>query len=125
MNYFIVNAFTESMAGGNPAAVCITEKKLSESVMQKIASDFGLSETAFIEKNQDVFKLRWFTPTTEVDLCGHATLAGAHILWEQDIVDQNSTIFFDIDKPTPKPSCLVVKKGLNSLLRTAVLMPDP
>lgn len=95
MNYFIVNAFTESPDGGNQAAVCIVEKMLHENLMQEIASDFGLPETAFIEKKDGVFGLRWFTPKVEVDLCGHATLAGAHILWEQGSVKPDSEINFD------------------------------
>ncbi len=95
MKYFIVNAFTDSPNGGNPAAVCLAEKKLTENLMQKIAADFGLSETAFISKKNGVYGLRWFTPEIEVDLCGHATLASAHILWEQKIVVPDAAIFFD------------------------------
>lgn len=95
MNYFIVNAFTESPDGGNQAAVCIVEKSLHDKLMQDIASEFGLPETAFVEKKNSVFGLRWFTPTVEVDLCGHATLASAHILWEQGFVNPDSAINFD------------------------------
>ena len=95
MNYFIVNAFTENLKGGNPAVVCIVEKSLNDNLMQNIASEFGLSETAFIESKDGLFGLRWFTPTVEVDLCGHATLAGAHILWEQGFVNKDSEIRFD------------------------------
>ena len=95
MNYFIVNAFADNTDGGNPAAVCIVEKQLDDNLMQDIASEFGLPETAFIEKKNGVFSLRWFTPTVEVDLCGHATLAGAHILWEQGFINPDLTINFD------------------------------
>ena len=95
MNYFIVNAFTESIEGGNQAAVCIVEKDLSDILMQDIASEFGLSETAFIVKKDEVFELRWFTPTVEIELCGHATLAGAHILWEQGFINADKEINFD------------------------------
>jgi len=95
MKYFIVNAFTKSPEGGNQAAVCIVEKQLDDILIQNIATEFGLSETAFIEKKDDVFELRWFTPTMEVDLCGHATLACAHILWEQGFVKPDSEIIFD------------------------------
>jgi len=95
MNYFIVNAFTESLDGGNQAAVCIVEKRLHYNLMQDIASEFRLPETAFVEKKNGVFGLRWFTPTVEVDLCGHATLASAHILWEQGFVKPDSAINFD------------------------------
>lgn len=80
MKLMIVDAFTEKAFGGNPAAVCLVEKKeLSEDLMQKIAQEMNLSETAFVFGNdfvgQDQFDLRWFTPKMEVDLCGHATLA--------------------------------------------------
>lgn len=95
MKYFIVNAFADKPFCGNPAAVCIVENDLSENKMQLIASEFNLSETAFIEKKNDHFRLRWFSPTMEVDLCGHATLAGAHILWEQNIINNKSIISFN------------------------------
>ena len=95
MKYFIVNAFADKPFCGNPAAVCIVENDLSENKMQLIAAEFNLSETAFIEKKNDHFRLRWFSPRMEVDLCGHATLAGAHILWEQNIINNKSIISFD------------------------------
>lgn len=95
MKYFIVNAFADKPFCGNPAAVCIVENDLSENKMQLIATEFNLSETAFIEKKNDHFRLRWFSPRMEVDLCGHATLAGAHILWEQNIINNKSIISFD------------------------------
>jgi len=95
MNYFIVNAFTDSLDAGNPAAVCLVEDKLPDKLMQDIASEFGLPETAFVEKKNGVFGLRWFSPKLEVDLCGHATLASAHILWEQKLVNPDLTLFFD------------------------------
>ncbi|CAD5124375.1 unnamed protein product [Dimorphilus gyrociliatus] len=80
MKLMIVDAFTEKAFGGNPAAVCLVEREeLSEELMQKIAQEMNLSETAFVFGNdfdgQDQFDLRWFTPKMEVDLCGHATLA--------------------------------------------------
>ncbi|MBN1861037.1 MAG: PhzF family phenazine biosynthesis protein [Candidatus Thermoplasmatota archaeon] len=76
-----VDAFTSTVFHGNPAAVCILEKWLDEYTMQHIAMENNLSETAFAIKNDDHYDIRWFTPTTEVDLCGHATLATAHVLF--------------------------------------------
>lgn len=77
-----VDAFASQTFEGNPAAVCPLEEWLSDEVMQNIAMENNLSETAFFIKGGDRFRLRWFTPTTEVDLCGHATLASAHVLFE-------------------------------------------
>lgn len=78
-----VDAFTAIPFQGNPAAVCVLEKAVDETWMQLIAREMNLSETAFVLKQEDGFNLRWFTPTTEVPLCGHATLASAHVLWTE------------------------------------------
>ncbi len=78
-----VDSFTDTPFAGNPAAVCLLEQARPESWMQLVAREMNLSETAFLARNADGFDLRWFTPTTEVDLCGHATLASAHVLWEE------------------------------------------
>lgn len=75
------DAFTNKLFGGNPAAVCPLEDWLSDELLQQIATENNLSETAFLVKDKDQFHIRWFTPGTEVDLCGHATLAAAHILF--------------------------------------------
>jgi PhzF family phenazine biosynthesis protein len=77
-----VDAFTEIAFGGNPAAVCLLPAPRDAAWMQKVAMEMNLSETAFLVKRDDGFDLRWFTPAIEVDLCGHATLASAHALWE-------------------------------------------
>ena len=77
-----VDAFTDQPFAGNPAAVCILAKSADPKWMQDVAREMNLSETAFICREADGFRLRWFTPAVEVDLCGHATLATAHILWE-------------------------------------------
>lgn len=79
---FHVDAFTDHPFAGNPAAVCLLPCWKGESWLQAIAREMNLSETAFLVKQPDHFDLRWFTPTVEVDLCGHATLASAHILWQ-------------------------------------------
>lgn len=85
MNQIItqVDAFTNTPFQGNPAAVCILENPQSDDWMQKVAQEMNLSETAFLIPENDGFNLRWFTPTVEVPLCGHATLASAHVLWSQ------------------------------------------
>ena len=80
MEYFIVDAFTDELFRGNPAGVCLVENPLSEQTMQAIAAENNLSETAFVAANGDGYDLRWFTPETEIDLCGHATLATAYVL---------------------------------------------
>jgi len=77
-----VDAFTSSAFGGNPAAVCVLPEAREAAWMQNVAMEMNLSETAFLVKWGDGFDLRWFTPSVEVDLCGHATLASAHALWE-------------------------------------------
>ena len=77
-----VDAFTSTPFAGNPAAVCVLPEPRDERWMQDVAREMNLSETAFLSRQADGFKLRWFTPAVEVDLCGHATLASAHVLWE-------------------------------------------
>ncbi|MBZ0135609.1 MAG: PhzF family phenazine biosynthesis protein [Planctomycetes bacterium] len=83
--YFQVNAFTRQLTGGNPAGVCLIEEWLPDMRLQAIAACHLLPETAFLVPGQPL--LRWFTPTTEVDLCGHATLATAHVLFEHRGLD--------------------------------------
>jgi PhzF family phenazine biosynthesis protein len=80
---FQVDAFTDKPFAGNPAAVCILPEAADEDWMQHLANEMNLSETAFLYRQADGYNLRWFTPAVEVELCGHATLASAHILWEQ------------------------------------------
>jgi PhzF family phenazine biosynthesis protein len=77
-----VDAFTSEAFRGNPAAVCLLERPADDAWMQLVAREMNLSETAFLVPNATGFQLRWFTPSAEVDLCGHATLASAHVLWE-------------------------------------------
>ena len=78
---YIVDAFTSKLFAGNPAAVCPLDKWLSEDLLQKIAMENNLSETAFFVKEEDHYHIRWFTPTVEVPLCGHATLASSFIIF--------------------------------------------
>ncbi len=81
-----VDAFTDRPFKGNPAAVCLLDEPADEKWMQNMAAEMNLSETAFVVPRDDGFGLRWFTPTVEVKLCGHATLATAHILYETGIL---------------------------------------
>lgn len=80
--FFQIDAFAAEPFSGNPAAVVILTAPAEPAWMQKVAAEMNLSETAFLVPRPDGFDLRWFTPAVEVDLCGHATLAGAHALWE-------------------------------------------
>ncbi len=77
-----VDAFTSEAFRGNPAGVCLLEEARDAGWMQRVAAEMNLAETAFLQPRGDGFGLRWFTPAVEVDLCGHATLASAHVLWE-------------------------------------------
>lgn len=78
-----VDAFTNKPFAGNPAAVCILPSAADDAWMQQVAAEMNLSETAFLHTDGPAFRLRWFTPEIEVPLCGHATLASAHVLWEE------------------------------------------
>ena len=91
------DAFTDQLFGGNPAAICPLQEWLPEEVMQNIAVENNLAETAFFVKNENSYKLRWFTPEFEIDLCGHATLASAHILFTQ-LGYEADTIHFETVK---------------------------
>ncbi|MBV9283750.1 MAG: PhzF family phenazine biosynthesis protein [Acidimicrobiia bacterium] len=90
-----VDAFTDRPFAGNPAAVCIVEAYPDDSWMQRVALEMNLSETAFLVRRADGdWNLRWFSPTVEVDLCGHATLASAHVLWQDGHVDSSEPLRF-------------------------------
>jgi len=90
-----VDAFTNTPFSGNPAAVCLLTSHQSDKWMQQVAAEMNLSETAFLYPQQDSYALRWFTPTTEVPLCGHATLASAHVLWSEGELPLNQPAQFD------------------------------
>jgi PhzF family phenazine biosynthesis protein len=89
-----VDAFADRPFAGNPAAVCILQQARDASWMQNVAREMNLSETAFLVKREQGYDLRWFTPTVEVALCGHATLASAHVLWEQGQLGPGEAVFF-------------------------------
>ena len=89
-----VDAFAERAFTGNPAAVCVLEEALDPATMQAIAAEMNLSETAFLQARPGGWDLRWFTPVAEVDLCGHATLASAHALWETGRAAADAVLHF-------------------------------
>jgi predicted PhzF superfamily epimerase YddE/YHI9 len=83
MQYHIIDVFTDKLFGGNPAGVCVLDAWIADDVMQNIAAENNLSETAFLVKQDGYYDLRWFTPEVEVDLCGHATAASAFVLFDE------------------------------------------
>ena len=89
-----VDAFTNKAFSGNPAGVCILPSPADEQWMQNIAAEMNLAETAFLHPEKGGYRLRWFTPTTEEELCGHATLASAHILWQKGILKNGQEAHF-------------------------------
>lgn len=80
MKYYVVDAFTEKVFGGNPSGVCVLDDWIDIEQMQRIASENNLSETAFVMKRENHYDLKWFTPVSEIDLCGHATLGTAYVI---------------------------------------------
>ena len=96
---FIVDAFTDQLFAGNPAAVCL--QPLPEALMQRVAQENNLSETAFLTKTGDDYALRWFTPAGEIDLCGHATLAAAHVVLTQLEPGRQQVTFHTCSGPLP------------------------
>ena len=123
-----VDSFTAKPFAGNPAAVCILASPADAEWMQSVAREMNLSETAFLTRDGNGFNLRWFTPNQEVDLCGHATLASAHVLWEEEHIDQSAVANFQtlsgalsarrdgewivMDFPAEPPSETPVPEGL-------------
>lgn len=105
MKIYQVDAFASKLFKGNPAAVMILEQWLPEETMQNIAMENNLAETAYVVKQNDSYHIRWFTPEIEVDLCGHATLASAHVLFEHLNIAADSIHFF-----SPRSGDLFVKK---------------
>ena len=100
-----IDAFAETVFSGNPAAVFILDHWLDDVMMQNIAMENNLAETAFAVKNGQIYELRWFTPETEVDLCGHATLATAHVLFNHYGYEQEVLEFY-----SPRSGTLLVEK---------------
>lgn len=94
MRLLQIDAFTDQPFRGNPAAVCLLDRERDAAWMQNVGAEMNLSETAFLLPRSDGWSLRWFTPATEVDLCGHATLASAHALWEERLLRPDETARF-------------------------------
>ncbi len=127
-----VDAFTDRPFRGNPAAVCILPQPRPAEWMQDLAREMNLSETAFLLREEDAYGLRWFTPRVEVDLCGHATLASAHVLWEEGQLDPGATARFhtrsgpltawragswiEMDFPADPPAAAEAPAGLEEAL---------
>ena len=112
--YFEVHSFTDHLFHGNPAGVCPLDDWIEDNLMQKIAEENRLSETAFFVPSKDGFDLRWFTPTMEVDLCGHATLASAFVLFEHLDYEGEIIVFH-----TQSGDLMVTKQG------SAIVMDFP
>jgi PhzF family phenazine biosynthesis protein len=93
ITFFQADAFTGHLFGGNPAAVCLLDHWLDGGLMQSVAAENNLAETAFVVTANDHFEIRWFTPTVEVDLCGHATLASAYVIFNHTDFDREEIIF--------------------------------
>ncbi len=110
LKIYQVDAFTDKIFSGNPAAVCPLESWLPDSVMQNIALENNLAETAFYVKQGNEYLIRWFTPTVEVDLCGHATLATAHVLYHHEQCAGNEIVF-----RSPRSGVLKVYRNENLL----------
>ncbi len=91
LTLYQVDAFTDTLFKGNPAAVCLLDSWLAEDLMQNIAAENNLAETCFLVKTEKHYEIRWFTPTVEVDLCGHATLAAAYVL--ANYIEEDTTLF--------------------------------
>jgi PhzF family phenazine biosynthesis protein len=105
LKIYQVDAFTDKLFSGNPAAVCILDKWLSDDLMQSVGNENNLAETSFIVPNEKDFEIRWFTPTVEVDLCGHATLASAFVLF--NILNHSDSV---IRFHSPRSGLLTVEK---------------
>lgn len=106
MKCYVVDAFTDTVFKGNPAAVCLLDQWLPDDLMQNIAGENNLSETAFIVRRDIIYELRWFTPGGEIGLCGHATLAAAYVLMRFIVRDLNQISF-----QTKSGELTVRKKG--------------
>jgi PhzF family phenazine biosynthesis protein len=132
LRIYQVDAFTDRPFAGNPAAVCVLEEPRDVQWMQDVAREMNLSETAFLVPRDDGFDLRWFTPALEVDLCGHATLASAHILWATGRLDTDKPARFhtksgvltarrqgeriEVDLPASPPEPVSAPAGLEEAL---------
>ena len=136
MKYYIVDAFTDKQFSGNQAGVCLLDEWLEDELLQNIAAENNLAETAFIVKHKDCYDLRWFTPTTEIDLCGHATLASAFVITNYLDIDVSFMKFntksgilsvkkiedlFEMDFPSRAPEKIAVTPLMEEALGVSIL----
>ena len=136
MKYYVVDAFADTLFTGNPAGVCVLDGPIDKALMQHIAFENNLAETAFFYPDGDVYRLKWFTPVAEIDLCGHATLASAYVVMR--FVDPGAKeVRFEtlsgrltvtksgdvltLDFPSRKPVPCAVPEGLEDALGVKVL----
>ncbi len=99
MEYYVVDAFTHHLFGGNPAGICLVDSPLPVELMQNIAAENNLPETAYVVPKGDEYDIRWFTPEEEIDLCGHATLASAYILSRFKTPEKDNYVFHSPSGP--------------------------
>ena len=118
---WIVDAFTDRRFSGNPASVCVLPQALGDDVLQAIAAEMNHSETAFLQPRQEEWALRWFTPCVEVSLCGHATLASAHVLWETGRLAPDARAVFH----TASGALVAVREGEHIALDFPVEAAEP
>jgi len=136
LNYFVIDAFTDVLFKGNPAGVCLPEDDLPDIVMQNIAAENNLSETAFAVKHDGYYDLRWFTPKVEIDLCGHATLGCAFVIMNFVDTTANDACFetksgtltvkktddlYELDFPARKAYQIAVTKEMEQAIGAVVL----
>lgn len=136
MKYYVIDAFTDTLFKGNPAGVCLVDEFPEESLMKNIAYENNLSETAFVVKRKNHYDLRWFTPESEIDLCGHATLASAFVI--ANFVDKSSFVmhfhtmsgiltvtknndYYEMDFPTRMPTPIPITPLMNQAIGVAIL----
>ena len=145
MKYFVVDAFADELFTGNPASVCILDKWIDDNLLQNIASENNLAETAFVVQNGSQYDLRWFTPEVEMDLCGHATLASAFVI--NNFVDKNNLFIsfntksgiltvnhneinelYEMDFPARKPQKTeinqIIQNSINAQIKEAYISRD-
>jgi PhzF family phenazine biosynthesis protein len=119
INIYQVDAFTDKVFGGNPAAICPLNEWLPDEILQQIAMENNLSETAFLVKNGKEYDIRWFTPSTEVDLCGHATLASAEVIFHEWSFREDELVFHS------RSGALRVRKEVNGKLTLDFPVDNP
>ena len=135
MKYYVVDAFADKLFSGNPAGVCLLDEWLDDEAMQSIAAENNLAETAFVIKRERHYNLRWFAPLTEIDLCGHATLASAFVVsnyldigietmdfhTKSGILSVKKTDdLFEMDFPSRKPDRIEVTPMMEQAVGTSV-----